>query len=368
MPMKPVPLLMVSALVLVLLFGFLGRTNQDANPDSHANEPQQADVRQERSNIHNNDGQAHKTASPFQQQGIQEAIRGVAKNYAAQSRFPASSMPIPDEASLQKYIPNQAAGASLPYEGPNGDAWRFGLRTDHYRYFKGDGIQFYVTLTGGSEIPSANVRVLLVSNKRVIHEVAAGPLVAGSFQAGLDTQQVNTRSWPNELHVQAIADVAGQTLQVIETIRFEESIADVKSVGHGDVEGENLVIPVTLDTQAEGYFRVTAVLFSATTQKPLVHLEGKARLNVNNDTVSLKAHADALQVSGDEGPYQLQHVYVEKMPGPPDYASAYGKSSDAVYPIAAQSFEQYADVRHEDPSAQRSLEFLNKMGGTQTQP
>ncbi len=366
MPMKPIPFLLASAVVLVVLFGFLSGHQNDGDVLNTQNQISQTQQRTQTDLA--NVQKKSEPVSPLEQKGIQEAIRGVAKSYAAQTRFPASSMPIPDEESLQKYIPNQASGASLPYEGPDGEQWRFGLRTDHFRYFKGDTINFYVTLTGATEMPTAQLRLFLVSNKTIIHEVASGAFVAGSFQASVDTNRVNTSSWPKELHVQAVADLGGQTMQVVETIRFEESIAEIKSVGSGEVENQYLVIPVALDTEAQGYFRVTGVLFSQKTQKPLVHLEGKAKLSINNATVELKAHADALQVSGDEGPYELRHVYVEKMPGPPDYASAYGKNSDEVFSISSQSFEMYSDVRHEDPSAQRSLEFLNKMGGNQTQP
>lgn len=360
--MKPVPLLIVSVVSLIILFSFFSENEV-------VDEPVQEITQQTKAQ--NDSGfefsESSKKDPLINNKGIQQSFRGVAKSYAAQSRFPASSMPIQDEASLQKYIPNQAVGASLPYEGPNGEAWRFGLRTDQFRYFKGEEIKIFVTLTGDNNQLDSDVTIAVVADRKVIHEVGRGSLSAGYFQASIDTDAVNTSSWPKELHIQAIAELDGEYMQVLETIRFEESIAEVEGVGKGSVDNEYLVIPVELDTDARGYFRVTAVLFSQSSNKPLVHLEGKSKITVNNDTVELKAHIDALRVSGDEGPYEIQHLYVEKMPGPPDYASAFGKTNDQVYPVSAQSFDSYADADYENPSAQRSLEFLNKMGGNQTQ-
>ena len=270
---------------------------------------------------------------------FKESVKGIAKSFAQQSRFPASSMPIQDEGALQKYIPNQAVGASLPFEGPNGEALRFGLRTNKYRYFEDEAIEIFVNLVGDSELVDAQIVISIVADRKEIHRVATGPLIMGSFKAVLDTQSVNTSSWPKELHLQAIALINGETMQVVETIRYEPQIASVKSVGKGSVEDDYLVIPVAIDTDARGYFRVTGVLFSESTDKPLIHLEGKSKITINNDTVELKAQLRSLQVGEDEGPYQLKHLWLEKMPGPPDYETAYGVADEESYPVDQHSFD-----------------------------
>jgi len=294
---------------------------------------------------------------------FKQSVKGIAKSFAAQSRFPASSMPIKNEEALQKYIPNQSMGASLPYEGPNGEALRFGLRTDKYRYFEDEVIEVFVSLTGGDAVLDADIVVSIVADRKVLHQVANGPLSMGSFKAVIDTQSLNTSGWPKELHLQAVAVINGETMQIVETFRYEPQIATVESVGKGTVEDDYLVIPVAIDTDARGYFRITGVLFSEATQKPLLHLEGKSKITINNDTVELKAQLRSLQVADDEGPYQLKHLWLEKMPGPPDYETAYGVADEEAYSIDEHSFDEYSDIDYEDPAAKRSLEFLNKIGG-----
>jgi len=272
-------------------------------------------------------------------------------------------MPIQNEEALQKYIPNQSMGASLPFEGPNGEALRFGLRTNKYRYFEDESIEISVSLMGDNALVDAEIVVSILADRKELHRVASGSLSMGSFKTVLDTKEVNTGSWPKELHLQAVAVINGETMQVVETFRYEPQIASVKSVGKGTVEDDYLVIPVAIDTDARGYFRITGVLFSEGTDKPLVHLEGKSKITINNDTVELKAQLRSLQVSEDEGPYQLKHLWLEKMPGPPDYETAYGVADEDAYPIGEHSFDEYADTDYEDPAAKRSLEFLNKIGG-----
>mgnify|MGYP000054435083 CR=1 FL=1 len=294
---------------------------------------------------------------------FKQSVRGIAQSFAQQSRFPATSMPIENEGALQKYIPNQTVGASLPFEGPDGEALRFGLRTNKFRYFEDEVIEIYVSLVGDSSDIDAEITVSVLADRKEIYRVANGSLNLGSFKAVINTKDVNTSSWPKELHLQAVAVINGQTMQVVETIKFEPQIASVKSVGKGTVEDDYLVIPVAIDTDAKGYFRVTGVLFSEATDKPLVHLEGKAKININNDTVDLKAQLRALQVNDDEGPYLLKHLWLEKMPGPPDYETAYGVGDEESYAIDDHSFEEYSDTDFEDPAAKRSLEFLNKIGG-----
>lgn len=297
---------------------------------------------------------------------FKQSVKGIAQSFAQQSRFPATSMPIENEDALQKYIPNQSMGASLPFEGPNGEALRLSLRTDKYRYFDDDIIKVVVKLMGDSALIDAEIIVSVLANRKVLHQVASGPLNMGAFNTVLDTSKVNTSDWPKELHLQAVALVNGETMQVVETFRYEPQIASVKSVGKGSVESDYLVIPVAIDTKEKGYFRITGILFSESTGKPLVHLEGKSKITLISNTVNLKAQLRALQVNDDEGPYLLKNIWIEKMPGAPDYETAYGVADEDAYPIGKHSFYEYSDVDYEDPAAKRSLEFLNKIGGANT--
>ncbi len=358
--MRPIPLLMTVCVGAILVFSALMWMQDEAVPELAEIAPPEQKVSEVQAMTPNS-----KKPIPevMLHKDFKQSVQGIAKSFAAQSRFPATSMPIRDEEALQKYIPNQAMGASLPYEGPDGESLRFGLRTNKYRYFEDEVIEAYVSLTGGETSLDANVVISIVADRKILHQVANGPLVMGSFKAVIETKSINTSGWPKELHLQAVAQINGETMQVVETFRYEPQIATVKSVGKGTIEDDYLVIPIAIDTDARGYFRITGVLFSETTQKPLLHLEGKSKITINNDTVELKAQLRSLQVADDEGPYQLKHLWLEKMPGPPDYETAYGVADEEAYSIDDHSFDEYSDVDYEDPAAKRSLEFLNKIGG-----
>jgi len=358
--MRPIPLIVSVCVGVFICFSMLMWMQQDSNPELVVQTTPVNSLKPQKvlkSILPKPDAIAPMTDD------FKQSIKGIAKSFASQSRFPATSMPIQSEEALQKYIPNQTVGASLPYEGPDGESLRFSLRTDKFRYFEDETIEIFVGLLGGNEPIEADIVVSVVADREELYRVAHGPLSLGAFKAAINTQEINTDNWPKELHLQAVAMINGETMQVVETIRFEAQIATVKTVGKGTVEDDYLVIPVAIDTDAKGYFRVTAVLFSEITGKPLVHLEGKSKISINNDTVNLKAQLRALQVSDDEGPYQLKHLWLEKMPGPPDYEMAYGVADEDAYPVAKHSFDEYADSDFEDPAAQRSLEFLQKIGG-----
>lgn len=367
--MRPIPFLATVSVALMAIYGVvslfqMNPTVKSVHFDQTA-EPQNIDNGDlpQSSNINTKGHTQNLEANMLQDKAFQRSVQSIAASYAKQSRFPASSMPIPDREALQKYIPNKSFGASLPYEGPNGQPWRFGLKTNKFRYFHGEQIEIFVQLQGDSQQVNANVSVSVLANREVIHEAGKGVLSNGQFITQIDTGKVDTKNWPSEIQVMAIAEMNGETMQVVETIRYDVSIADVKSVGEGTVENEYLVIPVSIDTEKTGYFRITGVLFGAESDKPLISLEGKSKVQGDNNTIQLKAHRDALFVGGEEGPYVLKHLWVEKMPGPPDFSAAFGQSHESSYPISKHSFDEYSAASYEDPSAERSLEFLNKVSG-----
>lgn len=294
---------------------------------------------------------------------FKNSVKGVATSFAQQSRFPSTSMPIENEVVLQKYIPNQPVGASLPFENEQGEVVRFGLKTDKYRYFLGDVIDMRVFVTGDVDYEGAQLNVYLVGNKNILHSLDPTQLSKGATALQVNTGELNTGSWPDEIQVQAVLDLSGERLQVIETIRLDESIATVETVKDSFVEGDSLIIPVEIDTEEKGYFRLTAVLYSKGTDKPLVHLEGKAKLSINNDIIKLKAQYQSLQVSQDEGPYLLRNLWIEKMPSAPDYQAKFGGTNNSEYVIDKHRFEEYSDSDYVNNQAQLSLQFLQKIGG-----
>ena len=244
-----------------------------------------------------------------------------------------------------------------------GEVIRFGIKTKKYRYFSGEMIDIQVFLTGQVDSPDTQLSVYLVGNKKILHSLEPKSLGQSSTALKVNTNEINTDAWPREIQIQAVLDASGERLQVIETIRLEDSIASVESVESSFVDDDYLVIPVEIDTDEKGYFRLTGVLYSQTTNKPLVHLEGKAKLSINNDVIKLKAQYQSLQVNQDEGPYLLKNLWIEKMPSAPDYQAKFGSTNNNEYPINKHSFEEYSDSDYINNQAHLSLQFLQKIGG-----
>ncbi len=211
--MRPIPLLLTVCGGALLFFTVLLSLQEDDNEPKLVKQDIQQTKQKTPEVLQLKDSQP--APKVMENKNFKNSVKGIAKSYAQQSRFPATSMPIADEEALQKYIPNQAVGASLPFEGPEGESLRFSLRTNKYRYFEDENIDIFVSLHGASSITDAQVVISLVSERKVIYSIANGPMTMGMLKATINTKDVNTADWPKELHLQAVAMVNGETMQVV---------------------------------------------------------------------------------------------------------------------------------------------------------
>ena len=119
-----------------------------------------------------------------------------------------------------------------------------------------------------------------------------------------------------------------------------------------------MVIPVNLNVSLPGYYYVAGILYSAKSQQPLIHLETEGHLAEGIGSLNLNAHIQALKKGGDEGPYYLDKIRIERWSDdliPRDIA---GKADQNEYSVDGYSFNDYEDKPYLDPLAEERKRLL----------
>jgi hypothetical protein len=194
-----------------------------------------------------------------------------------------------------------------------------------------------------------------------LDEVAAANSKA-SFTGKIDTDSGVAKNWPPEMQVLVTVDVDEHRLISSVPLRFNPPSALLTDVESPLQSEAYLKIPLRFSVQNPGYFFISANLFSASTGEPVAHLEGQGRMNHPKERLFLDAHATALQVSGDEGPYVLKNVSITRAAEDNEDYDLAGMSIQDEWPIDGFHFDSYDKTPYVDELAQERTEFLRKLG------
>src|SRR5690606_35662166 len=94
------------------------------------------------------------------------------------------------------------------------------------------------------------------------------------------------------------------------------------------------------------------------TDKPLIHLETEGPLSEGLSSLQLKAHIQALKKSGDEGPYYLDKIRIERWSDEQLPRDVAGKVPQADYSVQGYSFNDYLDKPYLDPLAEERKRLI----------
>jgi hypothetical protein len=304
--------------------------------------------------------------NPYFNREVKARLAQVADAYAEQIQYPSFSMPIPNREALQKYLPNRSIGAERRLDIEDENSPRIRLQTDKQHYFTGDTIKVTVSLSGLTGHPRVEVKARLVTQGQILAtaDASAADRQAVIYQMSFSHLDSIVDLATDEYRVVARVAVDGKVYELGTPVSYVDSVARVTDVGMAQVSGEYLYIPVNVTTSKPGYHELSANLYAAQSNKPLVHLSVQQELQTSNGLMQLKAHIAALKVGGDPGPYRLQDISLMRMPSPPDFTSEYGKASQDAYPVNGYAFDEYDDLPYVDEEARKRLEFLRQAGKT----
>ena len=173
-----------------------------------------------------------------------------------------------------------------------------------------------------------------------------------------DTLSYDTDDWPLEVNAVANVDVDGHRMFISAPFRINKETATFSSVEFSEPRAENLEIPVSLDVSLAGYYYVAGVLYGGESGQPLIHLEAEGPLSEGSGVLMLKAHIQALKKGGDEGPYELRKIRIERWSDefiPMDVA---GKVPEESYFVEGYQFSDFDDQPYIDPLKKERLRLM----------
>lgn len=343
-------------------------SEQDVNSEAHLNSDAEILAAHSTQNTHSEaifgaPDQAAHIPSPddvlFSEQ-VTEQVEDAMMQFDEISKYPPTSQPILSEAHVHSFMNSSVPQASLPFPFSDLDTpIQVSIELDQSNYFFGDQIKAKVNISDTPEGSNVSTRSVLMS-------IDGDTLAESGYQETkdnttfivFDTQAYSTDSWPIEMNVGAYIDVNGRSIFITAPFKINDESASLDSIGFSEPVAENLIIPLNIDVKLPGYYHVAGILYSAKTQQALIHLEAEGPLAEGINSLNLNAHIQALKKGGDEGPYYLDKVRIERWSDdlvPRDIA---GKVDQSEYLVDGYSFNDYEDKPYLDPLAEERRQLL----------
>ena len=275
---------------------------------------------------------------------IAKAMAQMALVHERTFEYPSYSEPISDPDS--PYLNwNQFIEVAIPIL--NGE-FIASLNMEKYRYFYSEPIK--LELKTNADFIHATLDAVSVSTQEVL----------GSYLSDKGQWQVYPeRDWPEEVRFIARLDSEQGSDIVSADIRIYNSIAHLVSVGQSFAVGPDMTVPVTLNVDEAGIYRLRANLYNVDGQ-PIATLVQKKRLAVGEQIVELKAFKAVLPTGVSD--LELRHFMIERMSGFPGQRAGYGNSGSGHYQVGSFDSDSLTDEPYQ-PSLQEQKQaaFLRSL-------
>ncbi|MEQ6885746.1 hypothetical protein [Salicola sp. Rm-C-2C1-2] len=288
-------------------------------------------------------------------QRLQGEFARIADQYEAGSQFPPYSFPI-DQGAVDDYRYNGYSPVRVPVAS-DGEKATITLRLDQLHFEYGEPITGMVGINGDG---ASGVSL----DEVTLRDQTGDVLYRESLEAGAGEQRLSmspgtsgVEAWPMELMLMVSGDFRGESADAVAPVRYHAAVGDITDVGSSRVEGAHLVIPVQVSIDSDGDYAIAGNLYSES-GTPLVHVEHEARLGTMDSTAQLRVHRQALEASGDAGPYRLGDLSLRQLPARPGDRTRFSPTHDERYDVEGAPFERYDQANYQDPMREARLEFL----------
>lgn len=295
---------------------------------------------------------------------LSEQINQAIQSYDEISQYPPYSQPIKTEEHLNAFVNSVKAESSLPFPFDGLDQpISASIRLDDYNYFFGELISAKIelsslpsgaTVNAGTQLMTLSGEVLANAETEIVSDDDSHKI----FDAYIDTKDYDSSTWPLELNMAVLAEVDGNQIFLTAPFRINSETAELQSVGFSEVQSDHLNIPLNFSVSLAGYYFVSGVLYSKESDMPLVYLEAEGALASGAGSLSLKAHIQALKQGGDEGPYELKDIRVERWSDELIQMDVAGKVAAGEYTVEGYSFDEFDDNPYQDPLKEQRIRLL----------
>ena len=312
----------------------------------------------------NENSQDHHINNIFIEKEAKARLVQISNSFAKDILYPENSKPIRNQDELNKYIPNQSSTTRRATDIKNPESPRISIKASKHQYFVCETILADANIEGLNNLQNLKVSGFLLQEGKIVANanVQRNSDNPSSYQLSFTDPANSVTNNSNSMRLVAQFNIDQQQYEIGTAIRYTHSVANIKYVGESFVNSAYLHIPVFINTTNTGYHMVSANLYDAKNEQPLVHLSEEKNLLSQNDFIELKAHVAALQSMAHQGPYELRDILLTRMPSRPNYVTEYGLVEKKHYLVNGFPFSDYEDIPYTDDATQERLEFLNQLG------
>ena len=292
-----------------------------------------------------------KKAQQFENELAQQ-MSVLASHYEKSIQFPHYSIPI-NAGQTDLLQPLQVLPVVLNLgEGVESSA---SLAPEQYIFMHGEAIK--ATLASSGPIKPTQVKMEIVENNKKLQSFDVDKK-DGKF---IGLIKKSDDDWPVDLHIKASFNFGEHgRLNILSPIKYSPDNGTIMATGQPYVDGANLSIPVELDINQPGRYRLTANFFSQQ-KSPIAHLSAKQNLKKGKNSWVLQVHSEVLRAVDNPGPYLLDTWTLTKLPERPGIRTSYGKSEIEEVQVEGFDLKNYDTTPWSDPQDQARLEFFQKL-------
>jgi hypothetical protein len=168
-------------------------------------------------------------------------------------------------------------------------------------------------------------------------------------------------NWSEEVNLRLTFTTAGGSKNILtKMFKYLPSIASINGKGQENVSGSHLVIPLHIDVEGPGDYKITANLFSQRTGEPVAHLMEECSIQDFFGTVELKVHSMVLKKKNAPGPYLLKNLVITRIPDSFQEPRMFGDTRESTFEIQGFDLDQYAARPYLNPYEQKKLRKFQK--------
>ena len=274
---------------------------------------------------------------------MRNSLSYIASDYAEKIQHPPYSMPI---ASPQSPYLHWNRHISTPVPILDG-THKAALKLSQYRYFYPEPIQ-------------ASLVASLPVNQTVLEivDITTAQVIETQTVSGNTWQMEPEDDWPMELRLKATLDFKTGRDVLTADFRLYQPVAQLLAVKPVFGRDADMIIPLQLDVDKAGIYRVRANLFTKDNE-PVAFLTTKKQLPEGEHTVELKAFKQALR--GFDEQWQLKNIVLERMSGYPGERAQFGISPNDTYSLGTFEIDQLSNTPYQMSEQERmQLEFLQQ--------
>ncbi|MEE2024224.1 hypothetical protein [Alkalimonas mucilaginosa] len=288
------------------------------------------------------------TSSETRQQPIQHQMQWLASAYASEISIPAYSRPLtPDDSQL--LAPNRFIAQPVPLKHGASAS----LLPSQYRFLYPEPIEIQLHLQGFS----AQTATL-----RLRHEWTGELLIEQVMQPthhGFRLQLANQQNWDGPVTAEVQLQTGSEPLLLRTGFEISAPVAQITGIANSYGEGADMVIPVQLNAELAGHYRLRANLFDAKRQ-PIAVLTARAALQSGSNTLLLRAHRSVLPDTNES--FWLTTFQLERLSPAPGEPTRYGDSTEPEYQLEPFSLHQLSNAPYQpDEQEQQRLRLLQQL-------